>query len=484
MKGLFARKPIDAHLKGSLKEASSLRRHLTVWHLIAVGIGGIIGAGIFVITGQAAALMAGPAISLSFVIAAIICCLAGLCYAELSSMIPVSGGAYSYTYVSMGEFPAWMVGWAITAQYLIAAATVAVGWSGYFVSFVKDFGIELSENWTTPPFIYDAATGWSASGAILNLPAMGILLLMGGLLSMGIRAAARFNNLMVFTKLSTIFLFMVLGSFYVNQENWSPFIPESRGVFGEFGFSGILRASGLLFLAYIGFDTVSTLAQEAKNPQRDVPRGILGSLGISTFAYIATSLVLTGMVSYKLLNIPDPMSLALNLMGPSMVWFRFVVKVAILAALTSVVLVDLLGQTRVMLAMGADGLLPKVFSSIHPKLRTPVNVTIAATIFAMLLSGLFPIEILGSLVSISTLFIFAMVCLGVLILRHTHPLQERIFKVPFAPWIPILGALACFSQMIFFPLTTWFQAILWFGMGVLIYFSYGRRHSNLQNTNT
>lgn len=477
-KGLFVRKPVNAQQEEEGQH--SLRRHLTMWHLVAIGIGGIIGAGIFVVTGQAASQMAGPAICFSFIIGAMICCLAGLCYAELSSMIPVSGGAYSYTYASMGEFAAWLIGWAITAQYLIAAATVAVGWSGYFVSFLGDFGLQLSSIWTKAPLVYVAGQGWQLSGAVLNFPAAIILGLIGSMICIGIRAATQFNNVMVFIKLVTIALFIILGCYYVKADNWSPFIPENTGVFGEFGASGVFRAAGFLFLAYIGFDTVSTLAQEAVNPQKDIPRGILGSLLFSTLAYIVIALVLTGMVNYRLLNVPDPMSLALDVMGPSMVWFRFVMKVSILAALSSVILVHLLGMTRVMLAMGKDGLLPKSFASIHKTLRTPIVVTVVATLFTMMLSGLFSVEILGSIASMATLFIFGVVCLGVLILRYTHPEFERSFKVPLVPWVPLAGVFCCIGQMFFFPLTVWIQMLMWFGVGILIYFGYGIRHSKIR----
>ena len=479
-KGLFLKKPMKAEFIETDEEHHGLKRHLGSIHLTSIGIGAIIGAGIFVITGQAAAQYAGPSIILSFIIASIICIFAGLCYAELSSLIPVSGGSYSYSYVSMGEFPAWIVGWAVTAQYLFSASTVAVGWSGYFVSFLKDWGIVLSETFTKTPFVYDIEAGWQFSGAFLNVPAVVLVGLIGILISVGIKAAAHFNNVMVVIKLTTIALFIIVGIPNIHIENWVPFIPENTGVFGEFGWSGILRASGLVFFAYMGFDTVATLAQDAKNPQRDLPIGILGSLGISTIAYILTTLVLTGLVSYLLLNVPDPMSLALNALGPKLFWIGFIVKIAILAGLASVALVQLLGQTRIFMAISKDGLLPKRFSSIHKKSRNPLFASIVTALISMTIAGFFPVDILGQLVSMTTLVLFAIVCLGVLMLRYNHPEFKRPFKVPFVPYIPLLGIIGCVAQMCFLPLVTWFQLIGWFAIGLVIYFAYGIRHSKIR----
>src|SRR3990167_2684467 len=283
-----------------------------------------------------------------------ICLFAGLCYAELASLIPIAGGSYSYAYVAMGEFAAWLVGWILTAQYIISASTVAVGWSGYFVSLLNDLGVFLPSALTNAPLDYLPDSGWQWTGALLNLPAALLIIFIAGMISVGIRAVSYFNNIMVFIKIATVLLFIVLGIFFINTANWVPFIPENTGHFGHFGWSGILRGAGLVFFAYIGFDTVPTLAQEAKNPQRDLPRGILGSLGICTIAYISTALILTGIVSYKLLNVPDPMSIALAAMGPKFFWFKFLVKIAILAGLASVVLVQILGQTRIFLAIAKD----------------------------------------------------------------------------------------------------------------------------------
>lgn len=480
-KGLFLRKPMRGHFEDVGEEEQHLKRHFSSFHLTLIGIGAIIGAGIFVITGQAAASYAGPGIVLSFIIAGIICLLAGLCYAELSALIPIAGGSYSYAYVAMGEFPAWLVGWTITAQYLISASTVAVGWSGYFVSLLEDFGVAIPEIYAKAPILYKAGEGWQLSGAILNLPAMLLVAFVGFMISVGIRAVSYMNNAMVVIKISTIILFVILGIGYINTENWTPFIPENTGIFGQFGWSGILRGAGLVFFAYIGFDTVSTLAMDAKNPQRDLPRGILGSLGICTLAYIITALVLTGMVSYTLLNVPDPMAVALKVMGPKFFWLKFIVKMAILAGLASVVLVQLLGQTRIFLAKGKDGLLPARFTKIDSKTKTPVFASVITGLVSFVVAGLFPVAVLGELVSMATLFLFCIVCLGVWILRKTHPEFNRPFKVPFVPWIPLLGIIACVAQMGFLPSTTWVEFGIWLAVGLIIYFGYSIRHSKIRS---
>ncbi|MDE3046088.1 MAG: amino acid permease [Verrucomicrobiota bacterium] len=476
---LFLRKPIRSDAAKEV-EGHQFKRHLGSFQLTAIGIGAIIGAGIFVITGKAASDYAGPAIIISFILAAIVCLFTGLCYAELSSLIPISGGSYTYSYVAMGEFPAWLMGWAVTAQCLISASTVAVGWSGYFKSILNDFGLSLPDSLSSSPIIYEAARGLEWSGSLINFPAIFLVGLVGILISIGIQAAARFNHAMVFIKLATILVFIAIGAFYIKPSNWSPFIPENTGIFGQFGISGIFRASGLVFFAYLGFDTVSTLAQEAIKPQRDLPRGILGSITISAIAYIATALVLTGMVSYTALGVPDPMAVALNSIGPHVFWLSFAIKLAILAGLSSVVLVQLLGQTRIFYAISKDGLLPSRFSSIHRATKSPLFSCVVTTLLAMLAAGLFPINVLGQLVSIMTLFIFTIVCLGVWILRKTHPEYKRPFRAPFVPLVPILGIVTCVGQMCFLPLSTWIQFILWMLLGLLTYFLYGYRHSKLR----
>lgn len=478
-KKLFIRKPLKADFVEIDEEHHGLKRHLGWFQLIVIGIGAIIGAGIFVITGTASAQYAGPAIVLSFIVASIICVFAGLCYAELSSLIPIAGGSYSYAYIALGEFPAWLIGWLVSGQYIFSASTVAAGWSGYFKSFLRDYSIHVPDWLSRAPFSYEVGQGWMLTGAFLDVPAILLVALIGVMISIGIKAAARFNNAMVVIKLCTVALFIIIGISHVNSANWTPFIPENTGHFGEFGLSGIFRAAGLVFFAYIGFDTVSTLAQDAKSPQRDLPRGILGSLIICTIAYIIVSAILTGVVSYKLLNVPDPIAVALDAIG-NLKWLASIVKVAILAGLASVVLVQLLGQSRIFLAIGKDGLLPKKFCKLSPKTRTPVTASMITVIATMVLSGLFPVEILGQLVSMMTLFIFAIVCLGVWILRHTHPEFKRPFKVPLVPLIPILGIVTCLSQMVFLPAITWVQLILWLTVGLLIYFLYGYKNSKIR----
>lgn len=481
VKNLFIRKKLKADfVEIDPEQTHDLKRHLGWLQLIVIGIGAIIGAGIFVITGTAAAVYAGPAIVLSFILASVICVFAGLCYAELASLIPIAGGSYSYTYVSLGEFPAAIMGWLLTGQYIFSAATVAAGWSGYLKSFLKDLGISISDWLEAPPFLYHVGESWSLSGSIIDFPAALLVLIIGVMISIGIKTVARFTSIMVVIKVSTILLFIALGIGYVEPSNWTPFIPENTGHFGSFGWSGIFRAAGLVFFAYIGFDTVSTLAHDAKDPQKDLPRGILGSLAVCTVAYILVSAILTGVVSYKELNVPDPIAIALNVMGPSFFWITSLVKIAILAGLASVVLIQLLGQTRILLAMGRDGLLPKAVGKIHPGTRTPLTATICTALPTMILASLFSVDILGQLVSIMTLLIFATVCLGVWILRHTHPEFPRSFRAPLVPLIPLLGIVSCLGQMLALPVVSWLQMLGWVAIGLIIYFSYGYRHSKIR----
>ncbi len=462
-------------------EHKGLKRHLTAGNLTAIGIGAIIGAGIFVITGQAAANYAGPAILISFLIAGVICAITALCYAELASLISFPGGAYSYSYVALGELPAWIVGWAMTAQWLFLASTVGVGWSGYFVSFLKDFGWVIPQSLTTAPLTYTPGGGWALSGAIVNIPAMCIVLALGILVSVGIRAATLFNYVMVVIKLVTIVLFIGIGLFNLHVENWTPFIPENTGVFGHFGWSGVFRAAGLIFFAYIGFDAVSTLSRDSINPQKSIPKGIIASLLVCAVAYVVVALILTGIVNYKLLSVPDPMALAIDSMGPKYFWIGLPIKIAILAGLASVILVDILTQTRIFFAMGQDGLLSKKFGSVSAKSQSPLFASIITSFIMIVITGFLPITILGEFCSMTTLLIFTIVSFATLILRYTHPEVKRHFKVPFAPYLPILGILACLGQMIFFSLTTWLEILGWMVFGLLIYFSFGIKHSRLRH---
>lgn len=477
---LFRKKSIHARFESD-EESSGKKHSLNALQLTSLGIGAIIGAGIFVITGKAAAEFAGPALVLSFLIAAFICILTALCYAELSSMIPITGGVYSYTYVAMGEFPAWSVGWAATAQALSCCATVASGFSSYFVNILKDFGIFLPQAITTAPLGYSAEHGIYLTGAILNFPA---LLLTGGLgilIAIGVKSAARFNNFLVVLKLAVIFLFIGLGFFFIDTSNWHPFIPENTGIFGQYGWSGVIRGAGLVFFAFLGFETVATLSQEAKDVQKDVPRGIFGSLSISTFAYILTSLVLTGVVSYTALNVADPMAVALDALGPKFFFLSSLIKIAILAGLASVVLIMSLAQTRVFLAIAKDGLLPKLFTRINKKTQSPVANSLITAAIPMVAATLFPVEILAQLVSFAALFMFAFASATVLFLRYTHPHHDRPFKIPLGSFIPATALLSCVALMCFIPLFTWFQMAIWMAIGTLIYWKYGYRNSKLRS---
>lgn len=503
---LFLTKPLD-QLMDESKETSGLKRSLTALNLTTLGIGAIIGAGIFVLTGQAAAQYAGPAIVISFIISGLACGFAGLCYAEFASMIPIAGSAYTYSYATLGEFLAWIIGWDLILEYLFAASTVSVGWSGYVVSFLKDLNINIPAQFTgatghvlvnvpdmgwkplTDAFAQTlAATGINVDSlahvtCILNLPAMFIVALLSTLLVIGIRESANFNNVMVITKVSVIILFIAIGFMFVKSANWHPFIPTNQGEFGKFGLSGILRGAGVIFFAYIGFDAVSTAAQEAKNPQRDMPVGILGSLGISTVLYILVAIVLTGIVSYTTLNVPDPVAVGVDAMGKGMFWLRPIVKIAAIAGLSSVILVMLLGQPRIFFTMAKDGLLPPVFSKVHPKFKTPYISTIVTGSVAMIIAGILPISILGELVSIGTLLAFIIVCISVLVLRKARPEIHRPFKTPWVPFVPIAGAAICFLQMAALPLDTWLRLVIWMAIGFLIYFFYGVKHSKVRAEN-
>jgi basic amino acid/polyamine antiporter, APA family len=480
-KGLFIKKSIDA-LSAEAVDGSThaLKRHLGPWHLTAMGIGAIIGAGIFVLTGQAAAQYAGPGIIFSMIIAAIICVFAAFCYAEFASMIPVSGSAYSYAYATLGELPAWIMGCCLTLEFLFSAATVAVGWGGYFISFMRDLGWNISPLFSQTPLLYDIQKGWEWTGSLVNLPAVVVIGLIGLLVSIGIKTAASLNNAMVVIKMAVIALFIGCGIFFINTDNWHPFIPENTGIFGNFGWSGIFRGAGLVFFAFIGFDALSTLAQETRNPQRDLPIGMMGSLGISTVVYILIALVMTGIASYQTLNVADPFAVAVDALGPRFLWLRFVMKLAILSGLTSVILVMLLGQSRIFYIMARDGLLPRKMGTIHSRFKTPFFNTLLISVIAMLAAGFLPVTILGNITTIGTLLAFTIVCFGVLYLRYKEPHRKRPFKTPFSPWIPAAGTLTCLAQMLFLPGVVWLQLTAWMVIGIAFYFFYGKKHSKLR----
>jgi APA family basic amino acid/polyamine antiporter len=487
---LFRRRSV-ADLQAEVLSDQGLKRALGPVNLTTLGIGAIIGAGIFVLTGKAAANYAGPAIVISFVLSGLACAFAGLCYAEFAAMIPISGSAYTYAYATLGEFLAWIIGWDLILEYMFAASTVAAGWSEYVVSFLNEFGVRIPAAFTSAPYNHvtssDAglnmfrlfAQGWVRTDAVLNVPAMLIIAFITLLLVVGIKESANFNNVIVAIKVSVVLAFLAVGVAYLNPANWHPFIPPAAGP-GKFGWNGVLRAAGVIFFAYIGFDAVSTAAQEARRPQRDMPIGILGSLGICTVLYIAVSLVLTGVVSYTQLNVGAPVAVAVDSLGPGVAWLRPVIKVGAIAGLSSVILVMLLGQPRIFYTMSKDGLLPPVFSVVHPRFRTPWLAQILTGGLAMLIAGLFPIGLLGELVSIGTLLAFAIVCAGVLVLRFTDPDLPRPFRTPAVGLVAPLGVLACGYLMYGLPPDTWARLLVWMGIGMVIYFAYSRRHSKLE----
>jgi len=476
---LFAVKPLERILAESeITGEHCLKRSLGPAALIALGIGAIIGAGIFTLTGVAAATNAGPAIVLSFVAAAIGCGFAGLCYSEFSAMIPIAGSAYTYSYATMGEFLAWIIGWDLILEYAVGAATVSIGWAQTLVAFLHTFGIHLPPSLSASPFQPITLPGGTVIYGIINLPAVFIVVVVSIILMIGIRESAGVNTVIVFLKVSVVVVFIAIGWAYMNPVNHEPFIPANTGTLGEFGWSGILTGAGLIFFAYIGFDAVSTAAQETKLPKRDMPIGILGSLAICTILFILYSYVLTGIVNYKDLNVAAPLSLALEKIPHP--WLSPAMNLAVLAGLTSVMLVMLLGQSRVFYSMSNDGLLPKLFSDLHPKFCTPYKSNMVLMIFVGLFAAFAPISVVGKMTSIGTLLAFVLVCGGVLVMRKTHPNMPRPFKTPLVPLVPILGILCNFVMMLGLGWSNWARLIVWLAIGFAIYFGYSRYHSKLQ----
>jgi basic amino acid/polyamine antiporter, APA family len=478
-KDLFRIKSLQQMMQATSDSEHALKRALSATNLVFIGIGCIVGTGIFVITGTAAAQYAGPGLSISFLISAVLCMFVALCYTEFASMIPISGSAYSYAYVTVGEFVAWFIGWNLVLEYIFGASLVAVGWSGYVVSFFRDFGVIIPAKLSSAPFTYDH--GWIATGSILNFPAVFIVGLITTVLVFGIKESVKFNNVIVVIKIAVILLFIGFGLSFINVENYQPFIPENTGKFGEFGWSGILRAAGIVFLAYVGFDAVSTVAQEAKNPQRDMAVGILGSLVIVTILYIAVSLVLTGMVNYTLLNVPDPIAVGIDSTGNKLFWLRPIIKIGAIAGMSSVILVLITGMPRILYTMSIDGLIPPVMSRVHKKYRTPHITTIIVGIVVAAISGLFPIDLIADMVSIGTLLAFAMVSISIMILRVKRPEMHRPFRTPMVYFVGTVGALGCFYLMTSLPVSTWERLGIWTLIGLAIYFLYGMRHSKLNN---
>jgi APA family basic amino acid/polyamine antiporter len=481
---LFVRKPMKALMDEAHESGShTLKRTLGPGSLVALGIGAIIGAGLFSITGLAAANNAGPAITISFIVAALGCAFAGLCYAEFASMIPVAGSAYTYSYATMGEFIAWIIGWDLVLEYAVGAATVGISWSRYLVRFLAGFDLHLPVSLTAGPW----------DGGIINLPAVFIIVLMSLLLMKGTQESAVVNAIIVALKVSVVIIFIILGWKYINESNYNPYIPDNTGTFGHFGFSGIIRAAAIVFFAYIGFDAVSTAAQEAKNPKKSMPIGILGSLAICTVLYILFAHVMTGVTSYTNFAGRDgiaPVALAIDKMGtadaagvvqPDYPWLNRAILVAILAGYASVILVMLLGQTRVFFSMSKDGLLPRVFSSVHPKFQTPAKSNLLFMLFVSLFAAFVPARVVGEMTSIGTLFAFILVCIGIWVMRKKMPDLPRAFKTPLVPLVPILGIGTCLFMMVFLPMDTWIRLVVWMLIGLDIYLVYGAKNSQLGN---
>lgn len=481
---LFAKKSIEGLLKEANEtDSHSLKKSLGVGKLIALGIGAIIGAGLFSITGGAAAEQAGPAITISFLIAALGCGFAGLCYAEFASMIPVAGSAYTYSYATMGEFIAWIIGWDLVLEYAVAAATVSISWSRYLIKFLDGFGVHLPHSLVACPW----------DGGVVNLPAVFIIILMTLLLIKGTEGSTRFNSIIVTLKIGVVLVFIFLGWKYINMDNYVPYIPENTGTFGAYGWTGIIRAAAIVFFAFIGFDAVSTAAQEAKNPKRDMPIGILVSLVVCTVLYLLFAHVMTGVANYTEFKGHDgiaPVAIAIEHMGhanangliiPDYPWLNRAIILAILAGYSSVIMVMLLGQSRVFYSMSKDGLLPKVFSQVHPKFRTPAKSNLLFLLLVSLFAALVPSRVAGEMTSIGTLLAFILVCVGIIVLRKKMPNAPRAFKTPFVPFIPICGILTCLFMMVFLPADTWIRLIVWMLIGLDIYAAYGMKHSKIGN---
>ncbi len=487
---MFARKPLEMLLE-ELKGENRLRRILGPWQLTSLGVGAIIGTGIFVLTGIAAHDKTGPALMLSFVVAGIACIFAALCYAEFASMVPVAGSAYTYAYATLGELFAWIIGWDLVLEYAVGSATVAHGWSKYFQALLDYFGIYLPKAISNAPFDYDPTTGHlMGTGSILDLPALFITAVVTTILVKGIQESTTFNNAMVLLKVAVVFFVIIVGAYYVDTSNWTSagFAPYGYTGISFFGNTiagmkdgagapvGMIAGAATIFFAYIGFDSISTHSEEAKNPQRDVPIGIIVSLVLCTILYIAVAAVLTGMVRYDRINIDAPVSDAFKQVGLG--WAQLMISVAAIAGITSVLLVMMLSQPRVLLAMARDGLVPKsFFGAIHEKFRTPWKSTILTGIFVGIMASFLPLRILAELVNIGTLFAFVVVCAAVLIMRRTHPNAERPFRVPLVPLVPILGILICLLLMFSLPVENWYRLFIWLGIGFVIYFLYGRHHS-------
>lgn len=461
---------------------STLKRSLGAYNLVAIGIGVIIGAGLFSLTGLAAANHAGPAVTLSFLVAAVGCAFSALCYAEFAAMVPVSGSAYTYAYATLGELFAWIIGWDLVLEYSVGAATVAISWSQYLNRFLSTYGLHLPPQLILSPF--ETATGADGSvvSGYINLPAVLIVVLVTAVIIRGTSGSALLNAIVVALKVLVVLVFIALGWQYIDPANYQPYVPANTGVFGEYGWSGVLRGAGVVFFVFIGFDIVATMAQEARNPQRDMPIGIIGSLLVCTILFVLFGHVMTGMAHYtEFKNSAAPVAIAIE--KTPYRWLGQLIIGAILIGYVSVILVDLLGQSRVFFSMSRDGLLPRVFSDVHPTFRTPHKANILLCVFIGLFAGFVPIRVVGEMTSIGTLLAFVMVCLGVIILRKKQPDAPRAFRTPWVPVVPVLGILTCAVMMFSLPGDTWLRLVIWLALGLLIYFLYGKKHSKLRKVN-
>jgi APA family basic amino acid/polyamine antiporter len=478
---IWKTKPLSVLLGEASESEKGLKRTLSSRSLVALGVGAIIGAGLFSLTGIAAADHAGPAVTLSFILAAVGCAFAGLCYAEFASMIPVAGSAYTYSYATMGEFMAWIIGWDLVLEYALGAATVGVSWSRYLLELLAKFNIHLPPDLICSPWEkLTLSNGTVIDGGIVNLPAIFIVSLLSLLLIKGTKESATINNILVVVKVAVVIVFIVLGWKFIDTTNYTPYIPENTGIFGQFGWSGIAAGAGTVFFAFIGFDAVSTAAQEAKDPQKGMPIGILGSLVICTLLYVLFSHVMTGLVPYyQFAGDAKPAATAFAVTGYDFLQTGLII--AILAGYTSVMLVMLMGQSRVFYTMSKDGLLPPFFSEIHAKFRTPWKTNLFFLVFVSLFAGLVPVSDLGHMVSIGTLLAFALVCIGVMVMRKKMPDAPRAFKTPWVPFVPIAGVVICFALMYSLPNESWARLVIWMALGVIIYFIYGKKNSKLNN---
>lgn len=468
----FARKSVAA-LQGDRSAETRLSREIGFFALVCFGVGSTVGAGIFILTGTVAAQHTGPAVTIAFLIASLVCLLAGLCYAELSAMMPVAGSAYSYCQASMGEGAAWIVGWCLMLEYLFAGALIAIGWSAYVQSVLHDLGYSIPAIIAQSPFKLSDDGALVASGAIIDLPAFALTLLCTALLLRGTGFSARVNNMIVIAKIAAMLIVVAAGFAYVHVDNWRPYIPANDGTFGHFGWSGVMQGAAILFFAYVGFDAVSTLAQEVRDPQRTVPRALLASVGVTTCLYVLVGLVITGLVHYRMLNVADPIYVAIRGVGSGLAWTKPMIGFVAIAGLISVLLVTLLGQVRIFYSMGRDGLLPAAFTRTDGDAHIPRTGTIFTGVVGAIAAGILPLSLLGELISMGTLLAFAMVALSVIILRRREPDAPRPFRAPLSPWLPLLSIAASLYLMWSLPLATWIWLLIWLAAGVATYLALG-----------